>query len=183
VPIKLIDAVRLAAPLAAAAAAVSLALLYIAPGVDLDAMSRGIAGPGTWPKVMLFCAAACSVAVFLRNLFSFRAERSGNGKSGVEKSAGTAAYDDAKLLPGIALLLAYGIAIPEIGMAWSTLLFIAAWLVLSGFRRPRSVALVSVLGTAGILYLFVKLCLMPLDRGKGVFEQATILAYRLLGIY
>jgi len=29
----------------------------------------------------------------------------------------------------------------------------------------------------------VKVSLLPLDRGKGVFEQATVAIYRLLGIY
>jgi putative tricarboxylic transport membrane protein len=45
------------------------------------------------------------------------------------------------------------------------------------------VGLISVLGTIGILYFFVKLSAMPLDRGKGAFEQATVALYRLLGIY
>ena len=166
------DAARLALPLLAAAAALVVARRYIAPGVDLEGMARGFAGPGTWPKAMLYCVGACSVAVFFRNLFSLKAERSA-----------PAAYDDAKLLPGIALLVAYGIGFMEIGMAWSTLIFLAGWLVLSGFRRPLRVVLVSVLGTVGVLYLFVKLCMMPLERGKGAFETATILLYRALGIY
>ena len=56
-------------------------------------------------------------------------------------------------------------------------------LVLGGYRRPVAVALVSTIGTLLILYLFVKASAMPLDRGKGIFEQATIVLYRLLGIY
>ena len=163
---------RFALPLVAAVAALVIATWYIAPGVDLEGMARGFAGPGTWPKAMLYCVSACCVAVFFRNLFSLKAEGSTTG-----------AYDDAKLLPGIAMLIAYGIGFSEIGMAWSTLLFLAGWLVLSGFRRPLRVVLVSALGTAAVLYLFVKLCMMPLERGKGAFETATILLYRALGIY
>jgi putative tricarboxylic transport membrane protein len=160
-------------------AAVILARYHIAPGVDLDAISRGLASPATWPKTMLYCAAACAAAIFVRTALALRdsaAPASGDESSG-------AGYDEAKLLPGIALLLAYGFAITQVGMAWATLAFIAAWLVLSGLRRPLTVVLVSTLGTAGILYLFVKVSLMPLDRGKGAFEQATIVLYRLLGIY
>jgi putative tricarboxylic transport membrane protein len=163
---------RFAFPLAAAVAALVIANWYIAPGVDLAGMARGVAGPGTWPKAMLYCVAGCSGAVFIRNVFFLEPEK-----------ADAPQFDDAKLLPGIALLVAYGIGFTEIGMAWSTLLFLAGWLVLSGFRRPLSVVLVSVLGTAGVLYLFVKLCMMPLERGKGIFETATILLYRMLGIY
>lgn len=173
---KIGDAVRLAAPLATAAAALAIARWYIAPGVDLEGMARGVTGPGTWPKAMLYCVAACSIIILIRNFFEMRASAPAAG-------AGESEFDDAKLLPGIALLVGYGIGIPEIGMAWSTLAFVACWLVLSGLRRPLSVVLVSVLGTVGVLYLFVKLCMMPLDRGKGPFEAATIVLYRLLGIY
>jgi putative tricarboxylic transport membrane protein len=169
---------RLAAPLAAAVAAVVLARYFIAPGVDLDAMARGVAGPGTWPKVMLYGAAAWALAIFVRNFAALRHARARDESENAEP-----AYNDAKLLGGIAMLVAYGAGITLVGMAWATLAFLALWLLLSGLRRPVPVLAVSVLGTAGVLYLFVKVCLMPLDRGKGVFEQATIVLYRLLGIY
>jgi putative tricarboxylic transport membrane protein len=178
-PIKFTDALRLGVPLLAATAAVILAGYFIAPGIDLDAMSRGLAGPATWPKTMLYCAAACAAVIFLRNLYALR-DAVGPASGG---EAATAGYDDAKLLPGIALLVAYGFGITQIGIAWATIAFIAGWLVLSGLRRPLVVVLVSLLGTAAILYLFVKVSLMPLDRGTGVFEEATIFLYRLLGIY
>ena len=174
--IKLSDALGLAAPLATAAAALVIARWYIAPGVDLEGMARGVAGPGTWPKATLYCVAACSIIILIRNILEILA-------SAPAVQAGESAFDDAKLLPGIALLIGYGIGISEIGIAWSTLIFVAGWLVLSGLRRPLAVVLVSVFGTAGVLYLFVKLCMMPLERGKGPFEQATIVLYRLLGIY
>ena len=175
-PNRLQSVARLAVPLAAAVAAVVLARAFIAPGVDLEGMARGMAGPGTWPKLMLYGAAACLAVVFLRNLVALRVPAaSGAGEE--------PAYNEARLLGGMALLVAYGFGITAIGIAWATLAFLPAWLLLSGLRRPLTVTLVSVLGTAGILYLFVKLCLMPLDRGKGVFEEATIALYRLLGIY
>jgi putative tricarboxylic transport membrane protein len=168
---------RLALPLGAAVAALVLARGFIAPGVDLDGMARGVAGPGSWPKLMLYGAAACLVAVFVRNLLEVRRAASSRA------AADTPAYNDAKLLGGMALLVVYGAGITVAGIAWATLVFLAGWLTLSGLRRPLPVVLVSVLGTVGILYLFVKLCLMPLDRGKGIFEEATIVLYRLLGIY
>ena len=177
--ITLTAALRLGATLATAVAAVILARYFIAPGVDLDAMSRGLAGPATWPKTMLYSVVACAVFIFLRELHTLRAA--------VEPAAPGAPveprFDDAKLMMGIALLVAYGVGITLAGIAWSTLAFIAGWLVLSGLRRLRAVVLVSVIGTAAILYLFVKVSLMPLDRGKGVFEQATVFLYQLLGIY
>src|SRR5215831_20422913 len=179
-PSRLAYALGLAVPLAIALAAVVVARNFIAPGVDLEGMARGLAGPGTWPKAMLYCAAGCAVVIFLRNLLAARAAP----KSAIERAEGADAdCDYVKAAAGMALLGAYGFGITQIGMALATLAFIAAWLLLAGFRRPLPVVLVSVIGTAGILYLFVKICLMPLDRGKGVFEEATVLLYRLLGIY
>lgn len=176
-PTKLNTALRVAAPLGAALAAAIVARYFIAPGVDVDGISRGLAGPATWPKTMLYCAAGCASIIFLRNLYALK--RSASPVDG-EASAG---YDDAKLASGIALLVLYGFGITQIGMAWATAVFIAAWLLVSGLRRPLPVLLVSTLGTIAILYVFVKVSLMPLDRGRGVFEQATIVLYRLLGIY
>ena len=92
-------------------------------------------------------------------------------------------YHAARSIGAIALLVAYGIAIPFVGIAWATPVFIAGWLLLGGVRKPVSVGLISVLGTIGVLYFFVKLSQMPLERGKGVFEQATVALYRVLGIY
>ncbi len=179
-PSRLAYALGLAVPLAIALAAVVIARNFIAPGVDLEGMARGIAGPGTWPKTMLYCAAACAVVIFLHNLLAGRAA----AKSAIGRAeGGDAGCDYVKAAAGMALLAAYGFGITQIGMALATLAFIAAWLLLAGLRRPLPVVLVSVIGTAGILYLFVKLCQMPLDRGTGVFEEATVFLYRLLGIY
>lgn len=168
------DVLGVALPLAVVAVLAATALLWIAPGVDVAAMSRGAIGPTTWPKAMLLAAAACAAFLALeRVLFGRKAE---SPPSAVD-------YHEGRSAGAIALVIAYGVAIPVIGIAWSTPLFIAGWLLLGGLRAPLTVALVSVLGTVGLLYFFVKLSLMPLDRGKGVFEQATVVLYRLLGIY
>ena len=171
-PMTPANALRVAAPLCAALAAAIVARYFIARGVDVDGMARGLAGPATWPKTMLYCAAACAALIGLRSLYRRQTEPPLGSR-----------YDDTKLLAGIALLVLYGFGITQIGMAWATAAFIAAWLLISGLRRPLPVLLVSTLGTIAILYVFVKISLMPLDRGRGVFEQATILLYQLLGIY
>ncbi len=178
------ETLRLAVPLAGAIAAVVIGTAYIAPGVDLVGMTRGVAGPGSWPKVMLYGAAACAALIFLRNLL---AALRGAQPATVPAVDGPAVpdeeYDDFRLAIGTGLIAGYGFAIGYLGMALATMAFIAGWLVLGRLRRPLTVVLVSTIGTAAILYLFVKVSLMPLDRGKGMFEQASIFLYRLLGIY
>jgi len=172
------SALGVAWPVAFALACCALALRGIAPGVDVSAMARGLVGPTSWPKAMLLAAAAAAALLAMLRLLELLALRS------VREPEETAEeYAEARSIGAIALLVGYGVAIPLIGVAWATPLFLAGWLLLGGLRRPLGVALVSVLGALGVLYFFVKVSLMPLDRGKGVFEQATLALYRLLGIY
>lgn len=169
-------ALGISLPLALAAAACVLAAAFVAPGVDVAAITRGVIGPATWPKTMLYCTAAAATLLAVFRLLEART-------SGAAPKAGESNYYEGRSAAAIALVLAYGFAIPLAGIAWATLAFIPAWLLVSGVRRPLFVAVVSVLGTVGVLYLFVKVSLMPLDRGTGVFEQATVTLYRLLRIY
>lgn len=166
-----------ALPLVVAAASCLLAFRYIAPGVDLDAMARGIVGPGTWPKAMLLAAAAAAALLTLARLLELAALRPPRNAGDAED------YHEPRSIGAILLLVGYGVAFPLIGIAWSTLAFLAGWQLLGGLRRPLLIALTSILGTLGLLYFFVKLSNMPLDRGTGVFEQASVALYRLLGIY
>lgn len=168
-------ALGVAWPLAAAAGSGVLALFYVAPGVDLAAMTRGIIGPATWPKAMLLCAAAAAALLAFIRLLELLSLR--------EPDGGQTDYHEARSIGAIALLVGYGVAIPLVGIAWATPIFLSGWLLLGGLRRPLLICLTSILGTLGILYFFVKVSLMPLDRGKGMFEQATVALYRLLGIY
>src|SRR5258706_433470 len=118
-------------PLTAAGALAGIALYWIAPGVDVAAMSRGVIGPTTWPKAMLLAAAACAALLALARLPALlgRAPGSPRGADPME-------YHEARSLGAITLLVAYGAAIPLISIALATPLFIAGWLVLRGLRRP-----------------------------------------------
>jgi putative tricarboxylic transport membrane protein len=165
-------------PLAGAAALFVLAFAYVAPGVDVSAMARGVIGPTTWPRTMLLCAGAAAALLALLRLLALRSVYL------VPRTPATAEeYHEGRSIGAIVLIIAYGAAIPLVGIAWATPVFIAGWLLLGGVRGPLLLGLTSILGTLGVLYFFVKLSTMPLDRGKGVFEQATVALYRLLGIY
>jgi putative tricarboxylic transport membrane protein len=177
--VSLRAALGVALPLAAAVGSCVLALAFVTPGVDLSSMARGVVGPASWPKTMLLCASAAAALLAFGRLVELFAPHSSQAPvAGVEEE-----YHEGRSLGAIALLLGYGLAIPLVGFAWATPVFLAGWLLLGGLRRPLLVGLTSILGALGILYFFVKVSLMPLDRGKGVFEQATVALYQLLGIY
>lgn len=84
---------------------------------------------------------------------------------------------------GIALTLLYGFMIPVIGYPLATLSYIVLWLLLGGIRKPVLISVTALVGTIFLLYMFVKLALMPLDRGQGAFGELTITIYRMLHIY
>ena len=161
------------------AASLVLAFFFIAPGADGALVARGGVGPATWPKTMLFGIACCAAIILLRELFRLSAasspRRGGEG--------GASDYDNRRAALGIALLLLFGIAVPFIGFALATVVFLAVWLPAGGLRKPLTIGLLSVLGTVSLLYIFAGLSKMPLDRGIGFFDGVTVALYRLLGIY
>lgn len=167
-----------------------------------DAMARGIAGPITWPRFMLYGVILCAAGWFLQDLYRLlrahlvlREDRNSRGRPGgfdvgdsgkgvasvavSEKSGGS----DLKVAIGLAIVLAYGFLIPILGFAIATFIFIVLWLILGGIHKPIQISLTDLIGTVILLYIFVKLSLMPLDRGQDIFGDLTLSLYQLLRIY
>jgi putative tricarboxylic transport membrane protein len=168
----------LAAPLAFAAAALTLTRFITDRPEEAAAMARGIAGPTTWPTVMLYAVvlfalgwAVQRVALVLRR------------REQAPAAAAPAGAGGPRVWLGIMLVLAFGFSLPWIGFALATLIYIVAWLLLGGVRKPLQVALTGLIGTTVFLYFFVKVALMPLDRGVGAIGEFSVALYRALGIY
>jgi putative tricarboxylic transport membrane protein len=159
------------------AASTVLALFFVtAPGDDA-LQARGGVGPGTWPTAMLAGIACCAAYILLRECVR---RRTG---SRPPRAAAPPVFDDRKTAIGIALLIAYAVAVPFAGFALSTFVFFAAWLYFGGLRKPLTIALVTIVGTTCLLYIFAGLSKLPFDRGVGVFDALTVTLYRLLVIY
>lgn len=176
-------------------------MFAIAPGVNIVAISRGVVGPTTWPKAMLLGIIACAVILLVRAVLAlrmssqelkaktptssniFRALGTGNSSEEPPLDAVPEDYDNRKAAIGILVMSGYGAGIPVIGFGPATLVSIILLLLLGGMRKPVNIGLVSILGTMAMLYLFVKVTAMPLDRGMGHFNDLNLMLYRLLGIY
>ena len=162
------------------ATAVILAAYFIAPGFDGASAGRGGVGPKTWPRVMLIGIACCAAVMLLRELAHLFLRDPYHPEAAVETGE---IYDNWKAVVGIAILVVYGVAIPVVGFVLATVAFFAVWLWLGGVRRARTVGLVSLLGTIALLYIFVGVSKMPLNRGIGPFDGLTVSLYSALGIY
>lgn len=158
-----------------------LAVWFVTPVGGANFAGDSFVGPATWPRTMLLGIAACAALLLLRNAFLY-AETSRDGPSPAAVTSEDD-FDNRKAALGVVILILYVGAIPVIGFALATAAFFMMWLPFGGVRRLRVVAGVTVIGTVALLYTFVKLTTLPLDRGIGLFDGLTVSLYKLLGIY
>jgi len=167
-----------AAPLAFAIAAAVLTQFITDRPEQAAAMARGIAGPTTWPTVMLYGVLLLALGWAVQRAAMVLRRREQASAVVPEAVAG-----GARVWLGIVLVLAYGFLLPTLGFALATAIYFVLWLLLGGIRSPLQIGLTTLIGTTVFLYVFVKLALMPLDRGVGPIGEFSVALYRLLGIY
>lgn len=171
---------RAAVPALILAAALVLPGYILPPGAAALLGDTGGAGPTLWPRVMLALAAVCAAVWLLRIVWTgLRAPRLAESRPEAEASP----YNRVLAWSGLVIVFVYGAAIQYLGFAIATLAFLLVWFTLGGVRRPLTVGPVAVLGTLVLLWVFVALAQMPLDRGRGAFTAATDEIYDVIGIY
>jgi putative tricarboxylic transport membrane protein len=87
-----------------------------------------------------------------------------------------------QLLIGVGLTIAYVWALPLLGFAVASLIFIALFIWLGTYRRGKVVAAVSVLGTLLLMFIFMKVVYVSLPLGTGPFESISVFLMGLMGI-
>ncbi|MCX7146142.1 MAG: tripartite tricarboxylate transporter TctB family protein [Sulfuritalea sp.] len=147
-------------------------------------------GPAFWPRLIL--GLAICVCVFE---IGFRQFTDMEGMSGllaqvtsemervegeVEEEPGEA--NPLRLISGVILTLLYVWVMPLIGFTIATLLYTALFIRMGGYRKLGVTAVVSVLGTLLLVFLFMKVVYVSLPLGKGVFGEISIALLPLLGI-
>ena len=159
----------------------SLALLFYTRGLDQVVRGRQL-GPGFWPRLVLIGLAAACLAKLTGALTRERGTRPG-GALAVGAADGAPPLSRPKLAGAIALIVLYVLAAEPLGFALTTAGFIVAFMWLCGTRSPLAIAANALVGTVGLLYLFVKAVYLPLPKGDGPFEAVTLALYRLLRIF
>lgn len=171
----------LATPLAFAAGAAVMTRFITDRPDAVAAMTRGIAGPTTWPMIMLWCVVIFALGWAVQRAAQVLRQRErGKDRPSAARPLAPAGW---RVWVGVVMVLAYGSSLPLLGFALATPLYMLLWMWLGGVRSPWQLSLVTLLGSVGLLYLFVKLALMPLDRGVGVIGDLTVQLYRMLHIY
>ncbi len=145
----------------------------------------GQLGPDFWPRLGLTGLALACVAklVALWRAPAATGERPSAAAAAPEAVEARPALDGRRLALALTLLVLYVASSPVVGFALANTLFLAAFMWLAGLRRPWPVAGLAVGLTVAFLYLFVRVVYVPLPRGSGVFLDATLALYRLLGLF
>jgi putative tricarboxylic transport membrane protein len=150
-------------------------------------VTRGLAGPASWPDIMLWGIILFSVLWALQTIVViFRPLISSIKPINLTQVPSSDALSTPFSLfigSGVLCILLYGYLLPIIGFAIATLLYLMIWCILGGVRKPLIVGSIGFMGTTVLLYLFVKLASMPLERGEGVMGDFSIALYRIMGIY
>ena len=170
---------RLASLAAPLAGVVLAGVLFVATrGLDQVAQP-GQLGPGFWPRLVL---AGLGLSCLVKLVLAWRA-RSATASAGAALATERPAISRARLAGGVGLIVLYVALAGPIGFALATALFIAGFMGLAGARSLPGLAANAVLGTVGLLYLFVRFVYLPLPKGDGPFETLTIALYRALRLF
>ncbi|HEX2739065.1 MAG TPA: tripartite tricarboxylate transporter TctB family protein [Rubrobacter sp.] len=157
-------------------AAVAVYLFVLARNFQYEPQP-GQLGPGFWPQLLcagIFVCALVRVAQKLR----VRA---------VPVSGGTKAEEGdhfrwQRLALALALVVGYVFGTVFLGYILATTLFFVAFVWLGGQRRWYVVPLGLTVSLV-FAFVFLKVVYVSLPSGVGVFDQLSVLLYRLIGVY
>jgi putative tricarboxylic transport membrane protein len=147
----------------------------------------GQMGPERWPKIIVgVLAFVCAIEIVRRLVMPAAAVPAPTG----EDTPGET--EDEWLRPKqthtalvfgtIVASIAYLFVLDYCGFAFSTVVYSACLMWLGGFRRPGYVAILAVLLTVFLSFVFMKLIFVALPLGQGPFEKISLLVMSLVGV-
>jgi putative tricarboxylic transport membrane protein len=158
-------------------------LLLVATGGLDQGVPGGRLGPAFWPRLVLACLAGTCLVRLAGALRGRSTTATAGPDTTVEVGNAPGPISRARLGAAIALILLYVLAAPVTGFPLAMVGFVAGFMWVSGARSAVGIAATAVLGTVGLLYLFVKAVYLPLPKGDGPFEAVTLALYHLLRIF
>jgi len=167
-------------------------LYYLAANFSYH-QRAGVLGPDAWPKLVLGVLIFLCLYEIAKRLLPTRQDKSADGaledlmRSSLEAhgAAGLRAAEESHpwlLAGGMALTAIYVAAIQTLGFFLATVIYVAAFIALGGYRRWKTVAAVSVIGTLLLVFFFMRVVYVSLPIGREPFAQVTLLLMQLMGI-
>lgn len=135
----------------------------------------GEMGSGFWPMLFLGVSIALSGGWFVKSLLAVR--RSGSPPRPSAEEAAAAYARRRKVGLSILCLFAYILAMPWIGFAAATFLFVLFFVLSLEERRKAVLILSPFLVTAIVILVFAKFVAIAFPKGVGIFAEFSRLFY------
>jgi putative tricarboxylic transport membrane protein len=177
----------------AAPYAVLLALagaLYIVAGQFEYTGPADRIGPGFWPRAILaLLAVLCAYEIAKSLRVGISASVDGVLQSLMQEAAETLEGQAdgerpsvARLAWGVGATLGYVVLVDVLGFFAATAAFLAAFILVGGYRRPAIAAAIGVAGAGVLTFVFMKIVYVSLPLGLGPFQALSLALLSAFGV-
>jgi putative tricarboxylic transport membrane protein len=160
-------------------------LFYLAANFEYHARP-GTLGPDFWPMAILALTIAVCLWQITRILWLGAATREAEGvleEITVSETAAPAPRHPRLLLAGMGVTFAYVALVQKLGFFIATVVYLAGFIAIGGYRRWGVIAAVSVIGALALMFIFMKLVYVSLPLGATPFNEVTFVLMRIMGIH
>ncbi|ODS97150.1 MAG: hypothetical protein ABS56_10115 [Lautropia sp. SCN 69-89] len=186
---------------------VSALLYWAAMQIDTRAAEGGRRiGPDFWPKLVIMVMGALCLYEVVKRLVvksNFTAEgltgelhhnpaepapaagEATPAAAGVAQATGQQPAQleyPGRLLAGIAVIGAFALGVDWLGFFLATALFLAAFMLIGGLRRPLLACAIALAGSFALIVIFMRVAYISLPLGVGPFREISLALLRLLGV-
>ncbi|MCM2306176.1 MAG: tripartite tricarboxylate transporter TctB family protein [Sulfuritalea sp.] len=170
---------------------VQLAAIYlyqVAGRIEFPA-APGRIGPDFWPKSILVLLGLVCVYEIIKNLLigeTFTA--AGLLEKLMKDSGANEAEEKLRSYPlllagGIVLTIIYVATIDKLGFFLATIGYLALFMVIGRYRRWGVIAIASVLGALGLMFIFMKVVYVSLPLGVEPFSAVSLWLLATMGVH
>jgi putative tricarboxylic transport membrane protein len=152
---------------------VSIYLYYVA-GTFRKVATYARIGPEFWPRAILLLIIFLSGILLIRSITSSIKSQKASAPENVSKGIAQEPY---RFLLVILVSFGYAFGMGIIGFILSTILFQMVFLYLLKVKRFLSIVLISLLNTAILYIMFIRVLNMILPAGTGLFRTFSLLFY------
>ncbi len=152
---------------------ISIFLFYVA-GTFRKFATYAKVGPEFWPRGILFLMIVLSGIVLAKQIAGFLKSRKAQTS---EKSITQTESDPYRLFLVIVVSFGYAFCMGILGFLISTILFQLIFLYLLKVKRLVSIVFVTLVNTAMLYLLFIRVLNMLLPAGVGIFRTFSLLFY------
>ena len=165
-------------------------LYYFALRIDTSA-AAGRIGPDFWPRAVLVLLAVVCVYELAKSFLAVDARSAGGMLYNYLLDVWGAADHAKSVAPlprilrvalGVSATLAYVLLVDVLGFFVATAAYLAAFIVVGGYRRWGVIAVCALGGSLALVVVFMKIVYVSLPLGAGPFRALSISLLLLLGV-